>query len=225
MTNERKNPITKEDKIEDFIANLSTEIDVLNLIDIDNIDHSDAYNSIYEMISDNNGFDIDIIYYFDAINYLKENDSSLKESINIALEYGYTLESINSELLASLLASQNAREEFSELQYKIDKFFENLEEETIQTQFEECDKIKLFEIAVINNRTNKEEYIIFDILIEENKFIATHEATTHEEQESNKIAFVEVKIDPLFSLDEHLQELHEECIYKIINSDFFTLIN
>ena len=225
MIHERKNPITKQDKIEDFIANLSTEIDVLNLIDIENINHSDAYNSIYEMISENAGFDIDIIYYYDAINYLKDNDNSLKFSIEIALDYGYTLESVNSELLASLLASQNAQEQFSELQNEINEFFEELEEETIQTEFENCEKMKIFEIEVTDNRTNKDEFIIFDISIENNKFIATHEATTHEEQESNKIAFVEVKIDPLFSLDEHLQELHEECIYKIINSDFFTLIN
>jgi hypothetical protein len=212
-------------QIEKFLINLDTEIDVIGLVDIDKIDYSDAYNSIYEMISDNQGFDIDIIYYFDAINYLKENDPSLKESIEIALEYGYTLESVNSELLASLLASQNAREQFSELQNEIENFFNELEEDTIQKQFEECDKTKIFEIEVIDNKTNKNEYIIFNISIEENKFIATHEATTHAEERSNKIAFVEVEINPLFSLDEHLQELHEECIYKIINSDFFTLTN
>jgi len=113
-------------QIENFLSNLQTVVDVIGLVDIEKIDYSDAYNSIYEMISDNQGFDIEIIYYFDAINYLKENDPSLKDSIEIALEYGYTLESVNSELLASLLASQNAREQFNELQNEIENFFNQL---------------------------------------------------------------------------------------------------
>jgi hypothetical protein len=113
-------------QIENFLSNLHTVVDVIGLVDIENIDHSDAYNSIYEMISDNQGFDIDIIYYFDAITYLKENDPSLKESIEIALDYGYTLESVNSELLASLLASRNAEQEFYNLQNEIEEFFNTL---------------------------------------------------------------------------------------------------
>ena len=116
----------KQTQIENFLMNLNTEVDILNLIDIENIDYSDAYNSIYDMINDNNGFDIDIIYYSKAMRFLSEYDCTLKESINIALEYGYTLENINSELLASLLASQNAREQFNELQNEIENFFTQL---------------------------------------------------------------------------------------------------
>lgn len=116
-------------KIETFLSELITEIDILNLIDIDNIDYNDAFNSIYEMIDDNGGFDIDIIYYSRAIEYLSENDPSLTESLEIASEYGYSLSDINSELLASLLASQKAREEFYDLENEINDFFEGLEEE------------------------------------------------------------------------------------------------
>ena len=45
----------------------------------------------------------DIIYYYNAMKYLAENDISLRDSLNIASEYGYTLKGLNSELLATLL--------------------------------------------------------------------------------------------------------------------------
>lgn len=211
--------------IENFLRShhFNKEVYIMDYVNIEDIDTSDAFNSIYDMIEDNGGFNIDVIYYSDAIEYLKQHDQSLSDSLEIAIEYGYTIENINSELLASLLKSQNVREEFNDLRNEINTFFEELEEDTIQTEFENCDKMKIFEIPVINKQTNEEDYIIFDISIENNKFIATHEPTTHEEETSTKIAYVEIDIDPLFSLDEHLQELHEECTYKIINSDFFTL--
>lgn len=116
-------------KIENFLSELSTEIDVLNLIDVDNIDYNNAFESIYEMIDDNGGFDVEIIYYSRAIDFLSKNDPSLHESLEIAAEYGYEVDNLNSEILASLLASKNAREEFYELEDEINDFFEELEEE------------------------------------------------------------------------------------------------
>ena len=116
-------------KIENFLSELRTEIDVLNLIDIDNIDYDDAFYSIYEMIDDNGGFDIEIIYYSNAIDYLSKNDPSLLESLELASEFGYTPDNLNSEILASLLASQNVREGFFELEDEINSFFEDLKEE------------------------------------------------------------------------------------------------
>lgn len=116
-------------KIENFLSELNTEIDVLNFVDIDNIDYNNAFSSIYEMIDDNCGFNIEIVYYSRAIEYLSENDPSLNESLEIAFEYGYNLNNINSEILASLLASQNARNDFFELEDEINNFFEELQEE------------------------------------------------------------------------------------------------
>lgn len=130
MNTQTQNTVTRHDKIEDFLANLDTEIDILNYVNIQDIDTSDAFNSIYEMIQDNNGFDIDVIYYADAIEYLKQHDQSLSNSLEIAIEYGYTIENINSELLASLLKSQNVRNEFNDLRNEINTFFEELEEDT-----------------------------------------------------------------------------------------------
>ena len=116
-------------KIENFLSELNTEIDVLNYVDIDNINLLDPFDSICQMIEDNSGFDIEIIYYSRAIAFLVENDPSLQESLEIASEYGYEVDNLNSEVLASLLASKLARDEFYELESEINDFFEDLEEE------------------------------------------------------------------------------------------------
>jgi hypothetical protein len=211
--------------IENFLSNLQTEVDILGYINIEDINYSDAYNSIYEMIQENGGFNIDIIYYSDAINYLKEHDQSLCDSLEIAIEYGYTIENINSELLASLLASKNAEESFYDLKSEIEDFFNDFHLKAFKHEFDNMNLEKIFEFEVIDNRTNKEDYLVFDIELIENKLIATHEATTHEEEKSNKISFVEIQLDEFFTLDQNLQELQEECINKIIYSDFYTLKN
>ena len=98
-------------KIEAFLNSLVAKIEIndnlINYVDIEDIDFSDAFNSIYEMVYDNGGFDIEIIYYVNAIKYLQENDASLHESLEIAKEFGFELKNLNSEVLASLLASRN----------------------------------------------------------------------------------------------------------------------
>lgn len=98
-------------------------------------------------------------------------------------------------------------------------------EKTIQQQFEEVTLIKVFEISVIDRRTNENEYIVFDIDINGNTLEATHEALNKEEKESNKIAFKSIEIDEDFSLNHHLENLHEECINAIIESEYFELTN
>ena len=118
----------RRSKIENFLSNLNTEIDILNLIDIDNINFDDPYQSICEMIEDNQGFDIEVIYYSNAIKYLKDNDPSLRDSLEIAEDLGFYPKDLNSEILASLLKSQNIREEFAELEEEINEFFNNLED-------------------------------------------------------------------------------------------------
>jgi hypothetical protein len=113
-------------KVFNFLNSLDTEITVTDYVNIEDIDKDDVYNSIYETIRDNGGFDVEIIYYSNAIEYLKHNDNSLRESIEIALEYGFELKNITSETLASLLASRNAEENFYELQDEIENFFSTL---------------------------------------------------------------------------------------------------
>ena len=55
---------------------------------------------------------IEVIWYYNAIQYLASNDASLNYSIELATDSGFELKDINSELLASLVQSAEAREEF-----------------------------------------------------------------------------------------------------------------
>ena len=123
----------KTEKIEAFLNSLDAKIEIndnlINYVDVENIDFSDAFNSIYDMVQENNGFDIEIIYYSNAIKYLQENDASLNESLEIAEEYGYELKNLNSEVLASLLASRNSQESFYDVRDEIEEFFAELEED------------------------------------------------------------------------------------------------
>jgi len=120
---------TTTQKIVNFLNSLNTEISITDYVNLEDIDFENSFNSIFELIQDNNGFDIEIIYYSNAIQYLKENDASLKDSLELAIELGYTLENISSEILASLLASKNALENFYNLESDINTFFLELNEE------------------------------------------------------------------------------------------------
>lgn len=123
---------TRVEKIEDFLANLDTTIDILSMVNAEDIN---SFDDLYDKLDDCRGFEVEIIYYSNAMDYLRMHDTSLMCSMEIAQEYGYTLSSINSELLASLLASSVCRDEFMELKSEIDDFFDELEDDE-----EEVDK-------------------------------------------------------------------------------------
>jgi hypothetical protein len=63
-------------------------------------------DDLHEYLDDKGFFDIDIIYYSLAIRFLLDHDNSLRESIDLALGLGYEAQNLNSEVLASLLATQ-----------------------------------------------------------------------------------------------------------------------
>ena len=123
---------TKTEKIEAFFAELDQQIElndyIFNYLDIESIDKNDAFSSIYDMIDENRGFDIEVIYYSNSIKYLQENDPSLNDSLEIAAELGYEVKNLNSEILASLLKSQNVRDEFLDFRDEINDFFHELED-------------------------------------------------------------------------------------------------
>ena len=67
----------------------------------------ESLNEDYELTSE------DVIYYANAIEYLAENDTSLRDSLAIASELGYTPSDLSSEILASLLKSRNNEEDYA----------------------------------------------------------------------------------------------------------------
>lgn len=109
----------------DIQAELSDE-DIQEIID-NSKDYTDLGEMLKEELEESDElFNIEIIYYATAMEYLMENDCSLQESMGLAHDMGYTADNINSELLASILASQNAREEFDDLWCKVENHFEEI---------------------------------------------------------------------------------------------------
>jgi nitric oxide synthase oxygenase domain/subunit len=99
---------------------------LLNNLDLDNIN---SFDDVVDAIDNEGLFNVEIIYYASAMDYLRENDPSLQECMRIASEFGYETGRLNSELLASLLASETVRDEFYEYQNSIEEFFNELEED------------------------------------------------------------------------------------------------
>lgn len=97
------------------------EFDIMDHLTEDDLDDMEDFDDLIIALRDGGAFNIDIIYYHKAMKYLQENDASLTESLNIANEYGYKTCDLNSELLASLLASQNAEAEFYEYEAQINE--------------------------------------------------------------------------------------------------------
>lgn len=89
--------------------------------DFDSAD--ELIESLQEQINED-----EVIYYHNAIKYLSENDASLKESLGIAEELGYSISDINSELLATLLQQREMSEELSGLRDEIEEIYAESEE-------------------------------------------------------------------------------------------------
>lgn len=138
-----------------FFANIQTEIDYE--YELGQSEDITSYDKLVEKLDEQGAFNIDVIYYATAMEYLSENDPSLNESMALAAEMCFTPENINSETLASLLKSQNVREEFSELESEFDTYFEELEE--INDHLSELDDM----VEAIENS----EGLISDSLIED----------------------------------------------------------
>ena len=113
MNTQTENKTETEIKL-NLLENLYIEnINIVDFIAYDTrIEDIKNADDLYNELNNHHAFNIDIIYYYEAMEYLAENDNSLSESIDIAVEHGYSLENINSELLASIHASEKARNDF-----------------------------------------------------------------------------------------------------------------
>lgn len=102
---------------------IKTELD-LDYIYEDDMSFQDFEEAVYQYINER-----EVIYYSVAIDYLKDNDPSLNESMSIASELGFEVSSINSELLATLLKQQNLREEWYSIQDEVEELFNEVEQD------------------------------------------------------------------------------------------------
>ena len=90
-------------------------------------------------------------------------------------------------------------------------------------EWQDCDKIKVFEFRVIDKRDGSEGWATFDIDIIDGIFVARHEPLNQEERDSKFIASVKTTIDPDFSLDENLVELYSACETALAESEFYSM--
>ena len=118
----------RSEKIEKFLRE-EIKLRHIDLLDYINAENVNSFNDIYEQVEEQGGFNVEIIYYSRAMEYLMENDTSLQNSMELAADFGYTPENINSELLASLLASQYSMEELYKCEHEITEFFNTLDNE------------------------------------------------------------------------------------------------
>jgi len=106
------------------------DIDVLDCFDFNDLKDLEVFeisDFISSAVYDWNFLDVDIIYYYNAIRFLEENDPSLMISRDLALDMGYNLENLNSELLASLLSSSINRDDFVLFISMLDDYLNNID--------------------------------------------------------------------------------------------------
>lgn len=87
-------------------------------------DIKDSYD-LYDILIDENAMKVEMIYFSKAMKYLMENDNSLSISTELAYDMGYTLDNINSELLATILATSKNEEEIYLLRDDIDEILKS----------------------------------------------------------------------------------------------------
>ena len=107
------------------ISNKLQQISEDNQFDIDLQNlycNEDTFNDFCDKVNDAI-MEEEIIYYYEAMKYLSREDASLSQSLEIASEYGYTTENLNSELLATLLYQQNLTNKWYEISEEIEQIF------------------------------------------------------------------------------------------------------
>ena len=105
----------------EFLNSLNLDID-FNCLDDKYLNLINNFDDLFNLLEDCRLLNVDVIYYKNANKFLQENDPSFKDSLEIALQKGYTCDNLDSEILASVLATEMLRKEFSEKEYDINKF-------------------------------------------------------------------------------------------------------
>ena len=113
--------IEKEESVIDKIQDLIDDTDDLSQISFD-MDENDinSADDVFEYIEDRIN-EIEIIYYANAMKILSENDPSLQVSMEYADDYGYRCKDINSELLATILCQEWARQDLDNIRDDIEE--------------------------------------------------------------------------------------------------------
>ena len=109
----------------DFIFNYIDEEELVGVTDI-----SELIEYLRELNDDLQITEKEVIYHANAIEYLAENDPSLQESLSIARDFGYTIDNIHSELLATLLLSEENLKDYDNFLNDIENREDEIFDET-----------------------------------------------------------------------------------------------
>jgi len=90
-----------ERKISDFEFKYRLDIDLTDPSLWKGMQDEDQFYEFFDLLIDR-VHQLEFIYYGNSIKYLMENDASLNESIQMAIDCGFKIEELNSELLATL---------------------------------------------------------------------------------------------------------------------------
>jgi len=113
-----------KEHLKELFNNENPKIDYHYFIESFDIDENTTFDNFREYLEDNNALQVKIICYANAMQFLVKNDASLRQSLEIASDMGFALENLNSELLASLLATELERESFEELKDEFNNIIE-----------------------------------------------------------------------------------------------------
>ena len=120
-------------------------------------EHITDYNDLIEELENQSLMQVEIIYYTNAIDYLKEHDPSLQTSMSLALELemDFSNNSFSSETLASILATQHLYDELSENHDAINEILEDDAEESIKELYDvdvsrESTRVMTFSVEATN---------------------------------------------------------------------------
>jgi hypothetical protein len=106
-------------KLQQICEDNQFDIDLANLYYKD--DSFDEFNDkVYEAIRYE-----EIVYYSESMKYLTREDCSLRQSLEIASEYGYDTKDLNSELLATLLYQKRLQHQWYEISNQVEEIFNN----------------------------------------------------------------------------------------------------
>jgi len=100
-------------------SHLNNSLDINYLLDCNCNDLDDFNECLNDHINE-----CEIIYYSIAMDFLKDYDNSLRESLEVAEEFGYSPTNLSSEILATLLLQQFLHNEAGELIQEIETILE-----------------------------------------------------------------------------------------------------
>lgn len=93
----------------------------------EDVENLNDFSDVYDYLQLARAIEVEIIYYHEAMKYLAEHDTSLRLSLELAHDLGHSPESLNSEALASIYATEEHQVELFELEEEINDTFSDIE--------------------------------------------------------------------------------------------------